>query len=242
MNKEQQEQEKLFIKQSKLASMGEMISLIAHQWRQPLSAINGTVLRMDMDDMKKILDRERLEKYLNRIEDLTAYLSNTINDFTDFFSIDKEKETFFISDIIQQTIHLTVIPNSKNIKLNYRKQNHFEIRTYRSELIQSILILINNSIYACNKNLKNITSGVINIDTYILGKYVFISVEDNGGGIDSKSSKKIFDPYFTTKKEQGGTGLGLYILKLIVEDSINGKVFFQNSAKGAIFTIKIPIK
>jgi len=240
MNKEKQEQEKLLIRQNKLASMGEMISLIAHQWRQPLSAINGIVLNMDMDEQKKLLNRERLDDYLNQIEDKTAYLSQTIGDFTDFFSTNKTEETFFISDIIKQAMQLIV--SSKDVTIEHRKKEDFEITGYRGELIQSLLVLLNNSIYACKENLSKIDRGYIMIDTYSVENKAFISVEDNGGGIDMKKSQKIFNPYFTTKLKHSGTGLGLYILKLIVEDSMNGKIYLVNGKEGAIFTIQIPIK
>jgi len=239
INQEREEQEKLLIRQNKLASMGEMIALIAHQWRQPLSAINGIVLGMDMDKRKKLLNRERLDEYLNKIEERTAYLSQTIGDFTDFFSTNKTRESFYIADVIKQTIQLSV--TSTDIDIMYRREENFELVGYRRELIQSLLVLINNSTYACKENLDNIDRGKIMIDTYLLDDKAFISVEDNGGGIDMKKSKKIFNPYFTTKPEQSGTGLGLYILKLIVEDSMNGRVSLINGKEGAIFTIEIPI-
>jgi signal transduction histidine kinase len=238
IRKERQEQEKLLIRQNKLASMGEMIALIAHQWRQPLSAINGIVLSMDMDERKNLLNRDRLDEYLNMIEERTAYLSQTIGDFADFFSINKTRESFYISDVIKQTIQLSV--TSENIDIEHRREENFELIGYRRELIQSLLVLINNSSYACRENLSNIEKGKIMIDTYLVDNKAFISVEDNGGGIDIKKSKKIFNPYFTTKPAQSGTGLGLYILKLIVEDSMNGKIHLTNGKDGAIFTIELP--
>ena len=239
INQEREEQEKLLIRQNKLASMGEMIALIAHQWRQPLSAINGIVLGMDMDGRKNLLDRERLNNHLNKIEERTAYLSQTIGDFTDFFSTTKTRESFYISDVVKQTIQLLVI--SDDIEIKHRREENFELVGYRRELIQSLLVLINNSSYACQKNLPNIEKGQIMIDTYLVDNRAFIVVEDNGGGVDMKKSKKIFNPYFTTKPAQSGTGLGLYILKLIVEDSMNGRVSIRNGEEGAIFTIEIPI-
>jgi signal transduction histidine kinase len=201
--------------------------------------INGIVLGMDMDEKKNLLDRERLDKHLNKIEEKTAYLSQTIGDFSDFFSTNKVKETFYISDVIKQTIQLSV--TSKEIDIKHIKKENFKITTYRTELIQSLLVLINNSAYASLENLPNTGRGLIKIYTYLLKNSAFISVEDNGGGVDMKKAKKIFNPYFTTKPEQSGTGLGLYILKLIVEDSMNGKVFLENGKKGAIFTIQIPM-
>ncbi len=242
IDREKQEQEKILIIQSKLASMGEMIALIAHQWRQPLSSINGTVMSIDVDNRKKILDDETLDNYLNQIEERTAYLSKTINDFTDFFSTNKKSETFYIRDIVKQTESLTVISSHKNIDISYSEKEDIQVVGYSSELIQSLLILLNNAIYACQKNLQNIDKGKIVIDAYIDKNRVFITVKDNGGGIEERDIKKIFDPYFTTKDKENGTGLGLYILKLIVEDSMNGKIFVSNWDDGAMFTIQIPTK
>jgi len=242
INREKQEQEKILIIQSKLASMGEMIALIAHQWRQPLSSINGVVINIDVDHRKKILNTEVLDKHLNQIENTTAYLSKTINDFTDFFSKNKKSEAFYMRDIIRQTKDLTVISSYKNIEITYNEKEEIRIIGYSSELIQSLLILLNNAIYACQKNLQNINQGKIMINAYKEKDYVFIIVEDNGGGIEKKNIKKIFNPYFTTKDKENGTGLGLYILKLIVEESMYGKIFVDNGKEGVIFTIQIPSK
>ncbi len=240
INKEQREQEKLLIRQSKLASMGEMISLIAHQWRQPLSAINGVVLELDIDYRKEKLHPEQLDKHLDEIERITAYLSKTIHDFTSFFAINKESVSFFVEDVITQAINLTTISSYKNIEIICNNKERIELVGFKSELIQSLLVLLNNAIFACAKNSSERFQGEIIIDTYRLKNYVYISVSDNAGGIPKDNLKKIFDPYFTTKEKSGGTGLGLYILKLIVEDSMNGKVLVENGSKGAIFTLQIP--
>jgi signal transduction histidine kinase len=240
IDKEHQQQEKLLIKQSKLALMGEMISLIAHQWRQPLSAINGVVLNIDMDYRKEILDKDRLNEHLDEIEQRTAYLSNTINDFSNFFSTEKKIESFYISEVIRQTKKLISIPNNKKIEILYKEKEKIKVTGYKSELIQSLLILLNNAIYACQNNAQNNSGSQIYIDTYLFKDLLFISIEDTGGGIEKKNFKKIFNPYFTTKKKQHGTGLGLYILKLIIEESMGGKIYIQNGEHGAIFKIQIP--
>ena len=241
INKEQKEQETLLIRQSKLASMGEMISLIAHQWRQPLSAINGVVLQLDIDYRKEKLHPERLETHLDEIEKITAYLSRTIHDFTSFFAINKETVNFFVEDTITQAINLTSISSYKNIEITSNPKEIIELVGFKSELIQSLLVLLNNAIFACaKKSYLEEFKGEIVIDTYRLKNHIYISVSDNAGGIPKEHLKKIFDPYFTTKEKSGGTGLGLYILKLIVEDSMNGKVLVKNGTQGAIFTLQIP--
>ncbi len=237
---EKQQQENLLIRQSKLASMGEMITLIAHQWRQPLSVINGIVLNIDIDHRMEKLHSQKLEEHLIQIEETTAYLSKTINDFADFFSTNKNKERFSISDVILQAKQLTGISSHGNVEIIHRTTQDIEMVGYKSELIQSILVVFNNAIQACQKNLSEIGGqGKIMVDTKIIEEQLLISIEDNGGGIDPKDLVKIFDPYFTTKKQ--GTGLGLYILKLIIEDSMNGRVALRNGREGAIFTMIIPL-
>jgi len=240
LNKEQQEQEKLFIRQSKLASMGEMIALIAHQWRQPLSAINGVVLNMDMDYRKQTMDRERFNNYLDEIEQTTTFLSKTINDFTDFFAKNKEPHRFKVSLVIKQAKRLSLKGSACHLEVIYKNAEEVEINGYASELVQSLLVLLNNAIYVCQKNLSHTKEGKIFIHVAKENKEVVISVEDNGGGIAEKDMKKIFNPYFTTKEKQNGTGLGLYILRLIVEESMNGKISVVNTQEGAMFTIRIP--
>lgn len=241
LSQEQQEQEKLFIRQSKLASMGTMISLIAHQWRQPLSSINGTVLNLDIDFRNEKLDAQRFDYHLNEIEQRTAYLSKTITDFRDFFSHNKESERFELSRIIEQAKHLCASSKEDPIDIHYHKQEEIVINGFSSELVQSLLVLLNNAIYVCKSTIKGKERGEIFIDVIKDDQKVLISVSDNGGGIPKKNLKKIFDPYFTTKDKHNGTGLGLYILKLIVEDSMNGKVTVKNGSKGAIFTLQIPM-
>lgn len=241
LSQEQQEQEKLLIRQSKLASMGTMISLIAHQWRQPLSSINGTVLNLDIDFRNEKLDAQRFDHYLNEIEQTTAYLSATITDFRDFFSHNKKSEKFELAKVIEQAKHLSSLSSDDEVDVIYRKKEEVIIDGFSSELVQSLLVLLNNAIYICKANIETIGRGEVFIDVETEERKVFILVSDNGGGIAKKNIKKIFDPYFSTKDKHNGTGLGLYILKLIVEDSMNGKVWVKNGKKGAIFTLEIPM-
>jgi len=241
IDKKRQEQEKILIRQSKLASLGEMISLIAHQWRQPLSAINGCVLNIDVTLRKQNIYSQEVDKHLNEIEDTTDYLSKTIHDFTDFFITNKQKESFYIKEVMKQTEQLVSLSNKSDIRIIYKNIEDIEIIGYKSELVQSLLILFNNAIYACHENIGNtINQGEIIVNTSLKKELISISIEDSGKGIDKKNIKKIFNPYFTTKNRQHGTGLGLYILRLIIENSMNGKIFVKNGEKGAIFTIEIP--
>ena len=240
IHQEQEQQDKFLIRQSKLASLGEIITLIAHQWRQPLSTINGIVFNIDIDHRKKLLDEEKLDQHLIQIEETTAYLSQTISDFTDFFSSNKRKESFSMDDIIRQSRQLLGLSNQQNIEILYEEGKEIILFGYKSELIQSLLIILNNAIYACQKNLSKTGQGKIAVECSLFVDMVSIVISDNGGGIATKDLKKIFDPYFTTKDKNHGTGLGLYILRLIVENSLNGKISVGNTGEGALFTITIP--
>jgi len=239
IQREQSEQQVLLVEQSKLASMGEMISTIAHQWRQPLSEINGVVLNMDIDYRKEKLSREKFDKHLNDIEGITSYLSKTIHDFMNLFSHKKELEEFLLYDALKSSKRLASMFIKEEI--TFSNINHININMvgYQSELIQALLIVIHNSIDAARGN--NMLA-VINIDIKEVDSNVHINIEDNGGGISKEILKDIFNPYFTTKHESQGTGLGLYILKMIIEESMSGSVQIYNQNKGVNCKMIIPKK
>ena len=198
IEREKKAQEHLLVQQNKLVSMGEVISMIAHQWRQPLSEINGTVLNMDIDYQNKKLSSTSFTKYLDNIEHTTAYMSETINDFMDYFKHHKQVEEFTIAELIRGALNLISSVNKKQIHISYIKHPEIKINSYRSELIQSLLIVINNAIDACS-NEENTNSLEIIISVKESQKYIIISIEDNGCGIPIEIIDKIYDPYFTTK-------------------------------------------
>jgi signal transduction histidine kinase len=235
IQKEKSEHQALLVEQTKLASMGEMISTIAHQWRQPLSEINGVVLNMDIDYRKKNLNKNRFNAYLNDIEDTTSYLSKTIHDFMNLFSHKKELEEFLLLDTLISTKRLASMFMKE--KIIFSNEANIKMVGYQSELIQALLIVIHNSIDAAREN--NI-SAIITIEAKALNNSVCIDIEDNCGGIAEEIQKDIFNPYFTTKHESKGTGLGLYILKMIIEKSMLGSVSIFNKNKGVNCRIEIP--
>ena len=237
MEREKLVQQKLLVEQGKLASMGEMISTIAHQWRQPLSEINGVVLNVDVDHRRERLTQERLDKHINEIEEVTAYLSKTIYDFINFFNHNKAIELFYLSEVLQQSHKLALFSGGDNILVFNTINENVQMTGYKSELIQSLLIVINNAVDACN---KEATPGKIVITTFLLGEQLNIIVEDNGGGVSEEVLEDIYTPYFTTKHESKGTGLGLYILKMIIEESMHGSVNIFNGNEGAVCKIVIP--
>lgn len=232
-------QQIILMHQSKLAQMGEMVENIAHQWRQPLAQINSLVLLIDMELNKNKFTNSILESKLNEIEILTAYMSKTIDDFKNFFSPNKEKSIFKIQiaiqkalDIVKGTVHLY------HIKININVEKDLECNGYLEELQQVILTILNNAIEALV--LKKIPSGEIFIDAYKQDNNIVINIQDNALGIDIKYLNKVFEPYFTTKQKSQGTGLGLYMAKMIIENGLEGVLNVENKLNGACFTIKIP--
>ncbi len=239
IEKEKEEQKNLLIQQNKLAAIGETVSLIAHQWRQPLSEINGVVLKVDVDFRKESLTEERLNEYLNNIEEVTAYLSKTINDFMHLSSPKRSLESFKLKELFVESQKLMKHSSHVKFEIKYSLTDENRvIKSYKSELIQALLIIFNNSIDAC-KNLK--VEPFIKVRIKIDNGYLFIDIEDNGGGIKRDVLSKIYNPYFTTKHASKGTGLGLYILKMLIEESMSGKVEIKNKKLGIVCNLKIPI-
>ncbi|MCH9739265.1 MAG: sensor histidine kinase, partial [Epsilonproteobacteria bacterium] len=240
IEEEKKEDQAKLVHQSRLASMGEMISSIAHQWRQPLSEINGRVLSLDIQVHQEKLFMPEVEEHLNGIEEVTEYLSGTINDFMNFFSIDKELESFMVSELIERTERIARLSSSQEMILSTVMQEDVLLVGYKSELVQSLLIVIHNSIDACVS--KNIKEPRIRLEVVNDKSDIHIFLEDNGGGISKEIIELVFDPYFTTKYQSQGTGLGLYILKMIIERSMKGSVSIENYQDGVKCCIKIPKK
>lgn len=239
IEKEKKEQEHILVQQSKLTSMGEAITMIAHQWRQPLSEINGIVLNMDIDFQKKQLSKRQFNNYLDSVENITAHMSETINNFLDYFKHNQKKEKFRLSELLKGTLNLVSATNKKNIPITYVEAPEVILNSYRSELVQVLLIVINNAIDACVQN-KEVNNPEIVITTEKTAKHLIISIEDNGGGISAEIIDKIYNPYFTTKHEYQGTGLGLYILKIIMEQTIQGKVAIHSHNETTKCKLYIP--
>lgn len=238
LQKERIKQEKTLVQQSKFADMGKMITAIAHQWRQPLSEINGVVLNIDIDHRKNRLDTPRIEKYLDNIEGTTAHLSKTIDNFMNFFRHDKDIETFMLSSVLEETINLLLNRHVEKYSILYCNEDDMEVYSYKSELIQALLIVLNNSMDVLT--LQNISNPTIKIKIEDAEKKVCIVIEDNGGGIPLEIKDKVYEPYFTTKHESQGTGLGLYILKILIEKSMQGTIEQINTEDGLKTSLCIP--
>ncbi len=234
LRKQIQEQQAIMIEQQKLASMGEMIGNIAHQWRQPLNAL-GLVLQ----NIKKAYERGRLDdvyldKAINKGKMLTNKMSSTIDDFRNLIKEKKLKEHFFIKEVVKEVVSMVEASlRNHNIEL-ILECNDIEINSYPNELFQVLVNLVNNSKDAFVEQNK---SGFIKIRCYE-DDNIYIEVEDNAGGIKLDNANKVFEPYFTTKDK--GTGIGLYMSKMIIQKDMQGDLIVENVEDGAKFTIKLP--
>jgi len=234
-------QEQLLIQQSKLAEMGEMISMIAHQWRQPLSALGTIIQNIHLRYSLGKLDKEYLEKQRLLSNGLTEKMSATIDDFRNFFKPNKEKKAFSIKKIINQTIFLIDDSfQSHSIKIDNEILADLTVFGFENELSQVLLNILTNSKDAFLE--KEIENPHISIKTKQIRTHIKIMISDNAGGISRTIINKIFEPYFTTKDTHNGTGLGLYMSKIIIEENMQGELKVKNIENGVEFSIYIPIK
>ena len=228
------------ISQSKLVNMGEMIATIAHQWRQPLAQLNGTIINLDYDYENKALNQESFNLYRDNMENLVEYMSATVDDFTHFFHPKKEKKSVNLSDLFNSTKEMLKGNLEQfNIQLHIETPKHLTVITYPSELMQVVFSLVYNARDAFISH--KIDAPLIIIKASQVDNKLVIDVQDNAGGIAKSIEQKIFEPYFTTKGQSQGTGLGLYIAKLIVENSLQGHLALKSIDKGAMFSITLPL-
>ena len=224
------------IEQSRLAQMGEMISMIAHQWRQPLTAISSTSGALELKATLGTLKNEDVLALAKKIAGYSQHLSTTIDDFRSFFKSSKEKIETNYDEIVQSV--LSIIKSSvenKMITLEYVNNSNQNFYTYPNEVKQVVLNLIKNAEDILIE--KNVKDPYIKIKTYTDADNIILEVSDNGGGVPQDIISKIFDPYFSTKLEKDGTGLGLYMSKTIIEDHCKGKLSVTNNSEGAVFKI-----
>ncbi|MDD2829734.1 MAG: MASE3 domain-containing protein [Sulfuricurvum sp.] len=234
------ENDKMVRMHIKQAQMGEMISMIAHQWRQPLGIINAITSNMKVKMiMEETGDDTVFINNLNTIEEQSIYLSQTISEYRDFFRVDKPTERFRPSTLIHTMFRLTdhTLKNH-SIETDIQIINDPLLVTYRNEILQVLIALLKNSLDAFEeKQTKNEKITII-VDTD--ETYCSISISDNAGGISDDIIEKIFLPNFTTKEKNIGTGLGLYMSKMIIQEHCNGVIEAISNAQITTFTIKLP--
>ncbi|WP_024954704.1 FIST N-terminal domain-containing protein [Sulfurospirillum arcachonense] len=236
---ELQRKDEIMVAQSRNVAMGEMLNMIAHQWRQPLSVISMSADNILLDKELDCLEDESFTENLNSIKNESSSLSQIINNFKNYFSSTKEKEEILIKTLVEDTkdiINLNL--KSNDIKLITDHQCDLSIATHKQQLMQVLLNLINNAKEALIANQKE--KKIIVLSTKEDTNNILIEVCDNAGGIKEAILNDIFNPYFTTKNELDGAGLGLYMSKIVIEKHMKGKLSVYNMKEGACFSIVIP--
>ena len=235
------EQQEMLITQSRLAAMGEMLSMIAHQWRQPLST---TTLRISNMQIKSMMEHQRSDErdiLLEEVSDTLVYLSDTIDDFQTYFKPDHKSEVANVSALMQRAKNFVKArAEIYNIEIVCEGNTEMEIDTFANEMIQVVINILNNAIDVIVSSQKG--EKKIFIETVAEKEHIRIKITDSGDGIEATLLERIFEPYFSTKSENG-TGLGLYMAKMIIQEHMKGKIYAQNSQNGgAEFSIVLPRK
>lgn len=234
----QRQSEKMLIQQSKMAAMGDMISMIAHQWRQPLNQLSYTLMNIEGAYEHNELNRTYLHEKVAEADRTLQFMSHTIDDFRDFFRPDKSREPVALDACVDQTLKLLEkMLVSHHIAVETELGCSVTLPLYRNEVIQVLINLILNAKDVLSE--RNVASPMITITCYETGQFVVIRVCDNGGGVDDAYAERIFEPYFSTKQGMHGTGLGLYMSRTIVVEHFNGELTFENRDGGACFYVKI---
>jgi len=231
--KEIRKKDKLLIQQSKMAAMGEMIGAIAHQWRQPLNALGISIQTLLYEYKAQNVNEEFINDFISKNKQLIMFMSKTIDDFRNFFRMDKEKKDFFVKRSIQSVVQLISAQlENHNISLEISGDD-FSCFGYENEFRQVILnILTNAKDILVEKEVKDKKIKIEIKDKQIL-------IQDNAGGIDKSIINRVFEPYFTTKEDGKGTGIGLYMAKVIIEENMGGKIYVQNIEHGALFIVEL---
>ncbi len=235
------QQQLLMLHQSRLAQMGEMISMIAHQWRQPLntlSMLNHTVV---LKYKRGKLDTDIVDYFSKNSDKQIQQMSKTIDDFRNFFKPEKERVDYCINDVILHSIDILNAGFSQyNFTVKYENNKEIYSNGFPNELGQALVNILNNARDALVEN--KIVDKMLVVHLEEQDDKVILTIRDNAGGIPEDIIDKIFDPYFSTKAEKNGTGLGLYMTKLIIEDHLDGKISVENIDNGAEFSIVLKHK
>ncbi|MDX9743684.1 MAG: HAMP domain-containing sensor histidine kinase [Arcobacteraceae bacterium] len=231
--------EKQIMQKNRLASMGEMLDNIAHQWRQPLMKINGILLNIDRAIELDKLDKEYLTKKINEVSDTTYFMSQTIKTFRDFLNPHKEKKEFELVESIQRSLQFFQT-SFLNVDVIFEPDKKYILNGIENEFIQVLISIFSNALAVFIQ--REVQMPFIQINISDEESFILVSIEDNGGGIDETIVEQIFDPYFTTNYKSGGSGMGLYICKMIMTNSFNGNISVENSQFGAKFTLKVTKK
>ncbi|MDO9207712.1 MAG: sensor histidine kinase [Sulfuricurvum sp.] len=232
--------DRLFAQQSRHAAMGEMIEQIAHQWRQPLNTL--ALINQNLYFKRQLGQCQEVcyETAHNQFEEHLQYMSKTIDDFRNYYKMDKSKMPEDIGELAGVALRLSeVLLNDARIQTHLVVHASSKVMLAKNEMIQVFMNLIKNAHDVIKA--RRIESGEITITVFETTGRIHVLVEDNAGGIESSIIEKVFDIYFTTKSDDEGTGLGLYMCRYIIEESFSGTISVENSAKGAKFIMGLPI-
>lgn len=224
----------MLLQQSKLATSGEMIENITHQFRQPLNNLSLILVNLKKQYEKGKVDNNYFNKKFYSAEEQIQFLSKTIDDFKEFYIPSKRKKNFLVKDAIENSFTILGADlKHRGVKLEFKFDTNENIKVHgvKNELSQVILILLTNASDA----LEGIDNPWIKVRVVASSAEVIITIEDNAKGIKNKDIEKIFEPYFSTKKS--GTGIGLYLVKMIIEKSLEGRIEVKNKEEGAQFTL-----
>lgn len=238
--KKNREKDELMLLQSRQAAMGEMIGNIAHQWRQPLNAIG--LMIYDLTDAYRFgeLTNDYVDKSEQDIKSVLDHMSRTIDDFRNFFKPNKEKQQFLLNDVVKTSISfLDATLKNSGIRLITEVDKDIALYGYSSEFAQVLLNIFNNSKDALQDHKPD--KPVVRISGTVVKDKAVVVIVDNGGGIPADVLHKIYEPYFTTKEQGKGTGVGLYMSKTIIERNMGGTIAARNTRTGAEFKIEIPL-
>ena len=236
------EKELIMLHQSRLAQMGQILNMIAHQWRQPLNVLMSLnqVLMVKYKRQNGTLSQEDMESFYEKSGKQIQQMSQTIDDFRDFFKPRRNARIFQLNEVVEDLLQIILpIMQSHSITIRSHTSEKLRVKGYSNELIQALLNIINNAKDAIVQT--DSKERYIEITLTSENGNALLSVCDSGGGIDEEIIGNIFDPYFSTKEEKNGTGIGLYMSKTIVETHMGGQLSVHNTPSGACFTISLPL-
>lgn len=228
----------MLIQQGRLAAMGEMINNIAHQWRQPLNNIGLIVQSLQLSYKTGELTVSGMDTDVNNVMKVLQQMSGTIDDFRNFFSTEKVLELFCVNDTLRRALNF-MLPSfkSSNIKVQFDEQPDIQINGYSGEYTQAILNIFTNAKDVLLE--RKVSTPCISIRIFSENNRSVVTIADNGGGIPDDILPNIFDPYFTTRKSGTGTGIGLFMSKIIIEKNLHGRLTARNVEGGAEFRIEV---
>lgn len=233
--------DKLLVMHGRQAAMGEMIGVIAHQWKQPMSAINivASLIQSEIE-MGEGMNTDKALRYLDELMNLNEFMSRTVDDFRNFFNPNKIRKSAMLSDVADEVLNLLqkqLMQEKIVVDMDFRIEN--PILIYKNEIIHVILNILKNALDVLSEQAGK--EGRILIEGREEEGCQVLEISDNGGGISEENMDKVFAHYFSTKDEKSGTGLGLYISKIIIEEHSKGRISVSNTDEGAKFTVWLPV-